>query len=80
MSSPDEARPDQGDQPPADVSNQNREEPSAPHSGAGAEQAEGDQADTSHPPDSQRSSQRDDGTPGGSGESSQASGHPGNAG
>lgn len=68
------------DAPPEDVSNQNREEPSAPHPGAGGNPGASESADTSHPPDSERSSERDGGSPGGAGESSQATGHPGNAG
>ena len=52
---------------PAEVSNQNGEEPSAPEGGGSARRA-GAEA----PPDS--------GNPGGAGEESQATGHPNNAG
>ena len=56
--------------PPADVSNQNAEEPSAPHGGSG-----------SAPDESERESESNDGAnPGGAGEHSQATGHPENAG
>jgi hypothetical protein len=75
----DEPAPKPGDDPPGDMSNQNREEPSAPHPAAGGS-APSEPADDSHPPDSERSSQREEGTPGGAGEGSQATGHPGNAG
>lgn len=57
--------------PPADTSNQNNEEPSAPHgpqnAGAGQDDDEG-------------SRKQDAGRPGGAGEGSQATGHPQNAG
>ena len=72
--------PDRDDDAPADVSNQNREEPSAPHGGAGGTPGPSEQTDTSHPPDSKRSTQSGQGTEGGAGESSQATGHPQNAG
>jgi hypothetical protein len=76
----DEDRPRSEDPLPEDVSNQNREEPSAPHPSAQGGSGSGEEADTSHPPDSERSSQSKPGTPGGAGESSQATGNPDNAG
>jgi hypothetical protein len=62
-----------GDQgPPGTVSNQNTEEPSAPHGADGAQAGRGA---------AQRDrDQDDDGNPGGAGEHSQATGHPENAG
>lgn len=65
---------------PPDVSNQNREEPSAPHEGAHGNPGPSEDTNKSHPPDSERSSEREDGAPGGAGESSQATGNPQNAG
>jgi hypothetical protein len=76
----DEDGPRSDDPVPEDVSNQNREEPSAPHSGAQGDPGPSEEGDTGHPPDSERSSQRQEGRPGGAGESSQATGHPDNAG
>lgn len=76
----DEDRPQSEDPLPEDVSNQNREEPSAPHSGAQGNPGASEETDTSHPPDSERSSQSEQGTPGGAGESSQATGNPQSAG
>lgn len=76
----DEDRPRSDDPVPEDVSDQNREEPSAPHPGAHGNPGSSEETDTSHPPDSERSSQREEGAPGGAGESSQATGHPENAG
>lgn len=77
-SDPDGPRADEA--PPENVSNQNREEPSAPHQGAHGNPGLSEQADRDHPPDSKRSSQRQEGTEGGAGESSQATGNPKNAG
>ncbi len=54
--------------PPSDVSNQNAEEPSAPH-------GDGDPKAHRHRPQPD-----DDANPGGAGEESQATGHPENAG
>lgn len=68
------------DSPPQDVSNQNREEPSAPHQGAHGNPGSSEGTDRGHPPDSERSSQRGEGTEGGAGESSQATGNPKSAG
>lgn len=68
------------DPPPQDVSNQNREEPSAPHQGAHGNPGPSEGADRDHPPNSERSSQRREGTEGGAGESSQATGNPKSAG
>ena len=76
----DEDRPRSDDPVPEDVSNQNREEPSAPHSGAQGNPGLSEEADTGHPPDSERPSQSEEGRPGGAGETSQATGHPQNAG
>jgi hypothetical protein len=57
--------------PPGDVSNQNAEEPSAPHGGA----------DSARDRNRDRARERPgDGNPGGAGEGSQATGHPDNAG
>ena len=53
--------------PPADVSNQNAEEPPTPQGGGHVQRHQ------SHPDD-------DEANPGGSGEQSQATGHPENAG
>jgi hypothetical protein len=69
-----------GTDPPDKISDQNREEPSAPHGGAHGDPGQSEETDTSHPPDSERSSEREDGTTGGAGESSQSTGHPENAG
>ena len=57
--------------PPGDTSDQNNEEPSAPHGGSGPGSG-GKGAD--------RSRQDDAGKTGGAGEGSQATGHPDNAG
>ena len=76
----DEDRPRSEDPLPQDVSNQNREEPSAPHPGAQGNPGPSEESETSHDPDSERSSQSKQGTPGGAGESSQATGNPQNAG
>lgn len=82
MSHPDSdpTGPRSEDAAPEDVSNQNREEPSAPHQGADGNPGASEQADRVHPPDSERSSQHHAGTEGGAGESSQATGNPKNAG
>jgi hypothetical protein len=77
-SEPDGPRP--ADDSPQDVSNQNREEPSAPHAGTHGNPGPSEEADSSHPPDSERSSQRHDGSEGGAGESTQATGSPKSAG
>jgi hypothetical protein len=53
---------------PAEVSNQNGEEPSAPEGGGSARRAGGAEGSS------------DPGNPGGAGEESQATGHPNNAG
>lgn len=76
----DPDRPGADDPAPQDVSDQNREEPSAPHGGAHGNPGPSEESDRSHPPDSERSSQRKEGGPGGAGESSQATGNPQNAG
>lgn len=68
------------DDAPQDVSNQNREEPSAPHEGADGNPGSAEEADRSHPPDSERSSQSHEGSEGGAGESTQATGNPRSAG
>ena len=65
---------------PEDVSNQNREEPSAPHPGAHGTPGQSEDTDTRHPPDSEHSSTSHAGSEGGAGESSQATGNPKNAG
>jgi hypothetical protein len=62
--------------PPADSSDQNREEPSAPQGGSGPGPQRSD-------PDDHRRPEEDGGRagrPGGAGEGSQATGHPDNAG
>ena len=71
----DAPRPDDA---PQDVSNQNREEPSAPHPGAHGNPGPADKGAR----DSERSSESKggSGTRGGAGESSQATGNPKNAG
>ena len=66
--------------PPRDMSNQNREEPSAPHEGAHGNPGPSEDSDKRHPPDSNRSSESGHGAEGGAGESSQATGNPRNAG
>ncbi len=58
--------------PPSDVSNQNAEEPSAPHGDA---DHGGDAHQRRH-----RQGSDEDANPGGAGEQSQATGHPENAG
>jgi hypothetical protein len=75
---PDGPRSD--DTAPQDVSNQNNEEPSAPHPGAHGNPGSSGGSDQGHPPDSERSSHGGQGTEGGAGESSQATGNPKSAG
>lgn len=77
-SEPDGPRSAEGS--PQDVSNQNREEPSAPHVGAHGNPGPSEEAERSHPPDSERSSHGHDGSQGGAGESTQATGSPNSAG
>jgi hypothetical protein len=72
--------PRHSDDAPQDVSDQNREEPSAPHAGAHGNPGPSEDTDTSHPPDSKRSSQSHEGSEGGAGESTQATGNPKSAG
>lgn len=62
--------------PPADTSNQNAEEPSAPHPPAGGKppKADGQSSESSRP------TEPSEGKTGGAGEDSQATGHPQNAG
>ena len=66
--------------PPREVSNQNREEPSAPQSPDRTDADRTEAADQKHDRSGDRPGHDDEGTPGGSGEGSQATGHPGNAG
>jgi hypothetical protein len=60
---------------PADVSNQNAEEASAPHSGGSARRRPRPDEDDTH-----RGGAGQDAQPGAAGEDSQATGHPSNAG
>ncbi len=62
--------------PPADTSNQNREEPSAPHGGDGPGPRRSDGGGERRPEEDGGEA----GRPGGAGEGSQATGHPNNAG
>lgn len=69
---------DRGNDPPRDVSDQNREEQSAPHPPAAGHAAQ--DSESTDPPRSDRAPEYGQGVPGGAGESSQATGHPDNAG
>lgn len=66
--------------PPGDMSNQNGEEPSAPHPPERGGSSPSEHGGARHPPDSERSSEREEGRPGGAGEGSQSTGNPRNAG